>query len=80
MEGIEQIKESINTILEMLKRPEDGLWDTADIAAYAKLTKKNVQNHVVTRPDFPKPVDPGTGAKRWNRDEVKQWVLRRRKN
>lgn len=78
MEGIEQIKESINAILARLDRTDDGLWDAEDIGRYARLGKRTIQVHYIGRPDFPRPVSLVTGGRRWNSQEVKEWFNRRR--
>ncbi len=53
---------------------EDRLWDASDIADFLKLSKKTVQNHYITQPDFPPPCDR---IKRWIPREVKAWATRR---
>lgn len=51
-------------------------WSVEDIATWLALSKYTVDQRVVTRPNFPKPIVPGGvqgGQKRWFADEVIQW-------
>lgn len=79
MEGLEKLQESINAILARLDRVDDGLWDADDIARYARLSKRTVQVHYLSRADFPKSVELVTGGRRWESEVVKEWFTRRRK-
>lgn len=62
--------------------PEDELWTAEDIAAYLKLAADTTERRVVTRPDFPAPLQPClTGkraAKRWFAAEVIAWARKNR--
>ena len=62
--------------------PADELWTTDDIAAYLKLAADTTERRVVTRPDFPAPLQPcQTGrkaAKRWFAAEVITWARQNR--
>ncbi|HCF3270818.1 hypothetical protein ACM70Y_12515 [Pseudomonas aeruginosa] len=57
--------------------PEDELWTTREIGEYLKLSPATVEGRVVTRPDFPAPLQPcGTvkASKRWFAVDVKKWA------
>jgi hypothetical protein len=62
--------------------PADELWTAEDIAAYLKLAVDTTERRVVTRPDFPAPLQPClTGvraAKRWFAAEVITWARQNR--
>lgn len=57
---------------------DDELWTTENIAAYLKLAVDTTERRVVTRPDFPVPLQPClTGkraAKRWFAVAVIDWA------
>ena len=56
----------------------DELWTAEDIASYLKLSADTTERRVVTRSDFPAPLQPClTGkkaAKRWFAGEVISWA------
>lgn len=56
----------------------DELWTAEDVARYLKLAADTTERRVVTRPDFPTPLQPClTGkkaAKRWFSGEVISWA------
>ncbi|WP_448682621.1 hypothetical protein [Pseudomonas nicosulfuronedens] len=57
--------------------PEDELWSTKEIGEWLKLSPVTVGERVVTRPDFPEPLQPcGTvkAMKRWFAADVKKWA------
>jgi predicted DNA-binding transcriptional regulator AlpA len=60
------------------------LWTAEEIGRYMKLKKNSVQNTLLKKPTFPKPIiiptakDGGGGGKRWVAKEVKQWALKHR--
>lgn len=62
--------------------PADELWTAEDIASYLKLATDTTERRVVTRPDFPLPLQPcQTGkkaAKRWFAAEVTTWARQNR--
>lgn len=62
--------------------PSDELWTTTDIASYLKLAVDTTERRVVTRSDFPAPLQPcqtGTkAAKRWFAVEVTTWARQNR--
>lgn len=62
--------------------PADELWTADDIASYLKLAVDTTERRVVTRPDFPVPLQPClTGkraAKRWFAGEVIEWARKNR--
>lgn len=62
--------------------PQDELWTCDDIASYLKLSADSTERRVVTRPDFPGPLQPClTGkraAKRWFAAEVIGWARKNR--
>lgn len=62
--------------------PTDELWTSEDIAGYLKLAVDTTERRVVTRPDFPAPLQPClTGkkaAKRWFAVDVTTWARQNR--
>lgn len=62
--------------------PADELWTADDIAAYLKLAADTTERRVVTRPDFPAPLQPcltgARAAKRWFAAEVITWARQNR--
>jgi hypothetical protein len=57
-----QLLEAIWQRLERAHVPLDvAMWDTADIAAYMKLSYTTVRDKVLTKPGFPQAHRPGTG-------------------
>lgn len=73
----EEITDLLKRALE-LKSLDSRLWDTADVAAFLKLNVAHVRRHILTRADFPRPLDlPGTGTapiRRFVGTEVVRWV------
>jgi hypothetical protein len=75
--------------IELLKRIADAqtldarLWDTADVAAFLKLSEAHTRAHIMTRSDFPAPVDlPGKGKepiRRYRPVDVRDWAEKWRK-
>lgn len=73
---------ALQDLVAQLKRPqvpaEDQLWTAEDIADYLKLSTDSTERRVVTRPDFPAPLQPcDTGpraAKRWFAVDVRAWA------
>ncbi len=59
------------------------LWDTSDVATYLKLNPDHVRRHILTRGDFPGPVDlPGSGSepiRRYRPGDVRDWSERFRR-
>lgn len=70
--------EEINKKLERLGRTDDEPWRADEIADYMKLSKKTVQNDILTDRTFPKPTFLPTGGRRWTAGEVKAWYKKRR--
>lgn len=62
--------------------PADELWTSEDIAGYLKLAVDTTERRVVTRTDFPAPLQPcQTGkkaAKRWFAVEITNWARQNR--
>ena len=62
--------------------PTDELWTAEVVAGYLKLAVDTTERRVVTRPDFPTPLQPcQTGkraAKRWFAGEVITWARQSR--
>jgi predicted DNA-binding transcriptional regulator AlpA len=55
------------------------LWDTSTIAERFKLTRKYVEERVVSQPTFPPPIPLTDGGRpRWIASEVISWVESRR--
>lgn len=49
-----------------------------DIARLLSLSKRHVAERITNEPGFPKPfVFKGRGARRWQREEVTQWIRNR---
>jgi predicted DNA-binding transcriptional regulator AlpA len=50
------------------------LWDTATIADRTCYTRKYVEERIVSRPDFPAPINVGgNGRPRWVASQVMAW-------
>ncbi len=62
--------------------PADELWTAEDIANYLKLAVDTTERRVVTRADFPAPLQPcltgARAAKRWFAAEVTTWARQHR--
>jgi len=79
---------AISNLAEQFKKTqipvEDTLWSHIEIAGYLKLATEVVSRYVVTRTDFPEPLQPcPTGkraAKRWFAGEVIRWAKQNRGN
>ena len=78
----EALLSALNVLIEKLSAPRvalnDELWTVDEVATYMKLAPDTVGRRVVTRPDFPVPVQPcGTGKnaqKRWFAGAVITWA------
>jgi len=76
----------LDELLVQLKRStipvNESLWTNQDIAAWLQLSLDTVERRVITRPEFPAPVQPcHTGqraAKRWFAGEVIKWARQHR--
>lgn len=86
---MEPLLETMRAMLEELRRQnkrDDDLWDADDIAHYMKLEKSTVQQRILRKPNFPRPVllqtslDGGGGGKRWVPKEVKQWTMKHKQS
>lgn len=81
-----ELLEALQALVEHLSGPRitptDELWTAEDIAIYLKLAADTTERRVVTRPDFPAPLQPClTGkraAKRWFAAEVTTWARQNR--
>jgi len=55
-----------------------ALWDSNTIAAYLKMSSRQVSEHIATLPDFPKairlPLGKYGSRPRWKAAEVIEWV------
>lgn len=77
---------ALKQLVDQLSNPRvnqaDELWTSDDIASYLKLAADTTKRRVVTRPDFPSPLQPClTGAraeKRWFAAEVITWARQNR--
>jgi len=77
----------LDALLLHLKRPpvaaQDALWTYQDIADWLQIAPETVARRVVTRPDFPPPLQPcapGVNAgKRWFAGEVIKWARHHRR-
>lgn len=59
-------------------RLDSKFWTAREIAYEFGYSVKTVQNHIITRDDFPKPyILPGEkrGGRRWDRDKVRGWLM-----
>jgi len=73
-------------LVAQLKRPnvsaDEELWTCEDVAEWLKLAPDTVERRVVTRPDFPPPLQPCmTGkraSRRWFAAEVRRWARQHR--
>jgi predicted DNA-binding transcriptional regulator AlpA len=57
-----------------IDREHRELWTLQDIADELCLSKKTVQNYVVTRTDFPNHARIGIGPRRWWRKAILAWA------
>lgn len=58
----------------------DDLIDTADIAAILKCSREHVTDRLTKQPSFPKPrVNLSRKMRRWDRQEVLDWLAVTRK-
>jgi len=72
----------LTELVAQLKKPQisadDELWSNSNIADYLQLSLDSVERHVITRPDFPKALQPcPTGkraAKRWFAGDIIRWA------
>lgn len=55
------------------------LWDTSDIAAYLKVSRKTVQNGVVNQPGFPRAIGGLRRNRLWIAEEVLHYLLKNRR-
>lgn len=82
MDNLNELLTALRALVAQLKADRisvtDELWTAEDVASYLKLATDTVERRVVTRPDFPAPLQPCmTGkkaAKRWFADEVISWA------
>jgi len=73
---------ALHELIAQLKKPQvsadDVLWTFSEIADYLKLSAFTVETKVVTRPDFPKALQPCLGSprgqKRWFARDVMDWA------
>lgn len=77
----------LSDIAQLMRRQasqDDDLWTADDVAAYLKLSKSTVQQRIIGKVGFPRPVilptahDSSGGGKRYLAKEVKAWTLRHR--
>jgi hypothetical protein len=75
----------LDQLISVLSRPNttfnDQLWDVEQIAVWMKLSVDTIARSVVTRSDFPKPLQPvGTiyAQKRWFAGEIIKWAREHR--
>jgi len=88
MTDTSRLFEKLDELLVHLKRPavpaQDALWTNQDIADWLQLSLDTVERRVMTRPEFPAPLQPcPTGqraAKRWFAGEVIQWARQHRRH
>lgn len=75
----EEITDLLKKLVDV-RTLDSRLWDTADVAAYLKLNPAHVRRSILTRGDFPKPMDiPGSGAEpitRYDPEDVRDWAKR----
>lgn len=57
---------------------DDALWDSADVAAYLRVTERYASEFYAALPSFPRAIRPpareGRGRPRWEAKEVKAWA------
>ncbi|PTB19571.1 hypothetical protein C9I57_17990 [Trinickia symbiotica] len=74
--------EALLSDLEKCRVPvEDQLWAIAAISEWLQLSVDTVSRSVVTRPGFPRPVQPVPGTlarRRWFAGEVIRWARQNR--
>ena len=81
-----QLVAALNALVLQLSAPRvmpaDELWTADYIANYLKLAADTTERRVVTRPDFPTPLQPcltgARAAKRWFAAEVITWARQNR--
>lgn len=70
----------LSAILEELQAQNRNarLWDAHDVGRYFAVSAQSARNRLLSRPDFPRPVNvPGIG-RRWKPAEVKAYADRSR--
>lgn len=81
-ELVSALKELVLQLSAPRVMPADELWTSDDIARYLKLAADTTERRVVTRPDFPAPLQPcltgARAAKRWFAAEVITWARQNR--
>jgi len=85
---ISRLLEKLDLLIGQWQRPSvgthDTLWTNQDIAAWLQLSLDTVERRVITRPEFPAPLQPcHTGqraAKRWFAGEVIKWARQHRQH
>ena len=65
-------------IKEHKPQPNAALWDVNQIAEYTGTSKAHVYAQLCTKPWFPRAIEVGDRAKRWNANEVIRAVEGRR--
>lgn len=58
---------------------DNTLWTAEDIGHYLKMSTFTVQTRVAVKPDFPTPIIPANGSKRWLATEVIKWAKQQRR-
>lgn len=70
-------QETLEAILAELQRQgaDHRLWNYKDIGYFLGRSPKTIQNNIVSKDDFPKPVKLHRKAKPlWYPNEVKRWI------
>lgn len=79
------ITAELRALIEALQKPkaaippERDLWDAETIAAYLKVSARQVAERYACRPDFPRPIllpsESGSrNHRRWKAKEVMEWA------
>lgn len=71
----------MNTSIYTDFEKQDRLWTPDDVAAFLRVTKRQVSERYSKRHDFPRcvrlPSDRGGGHMRWFPEEIIQWAQKR---
>lgn len=75
--------EEVTDLLRQIGTFDARLWDTSDVATFLNLNPAHVRKFILTRGDFPAPVDlPGSGKepiRRYRPVDVRDWSERFRR-
>jgi predicted DNA-binding transcriptional regulator AlpA len=71
--------ESLLEQIQELLKSNESLWTTAEIAEYLALSKSTVDNRIIVRKGFPKPLYfSAQRVQRWEPASVRKWAKQQR--